>query len=107
MNRYGSNVGGGERNRDESQERGSATTDRGIGNQNSGEERSSRGPVLVERSNTSEQTARMLEASKIQPGDRQGRTRSGMANRPARAAAQVNSRNWRKLVPFTAALKSP
>lgn len=105
--RYGSNVGGGERNRDESQERGSETTDRGIGNKNSGEERSSRGPALVERSNAVEKTAMMLETSKVHSGNRQGRTRSGMANRPARAALQANLKNRRESVPFVAALKSP
>jgi len=40
--------------------------------QDSEEERSSRGPVLVVCSNTDGKTAMMLETSKIQSGDRQG-----------------------------------
>jgi hypothetical protein len=50
---------------------------------------------------------RALEDSKVRSGDRQGRTRCGLAKRPARAAAQVNHRNRRESVPFAAALKSP
>jgi len=105
--RYGSNVGGGRRDRDESQERGSETTDPGLWNKNSGEERSPRGPALVGRSNTVGKTAMVLESSKVRSGNRQGRTRCGMANKPARATSQVNQRNRRESVPFAAALKSP
>ena len=63
--------------------------------------------MLTERSNTSGQTAMKLETSmsnRVTGKDGRG---AGMANKPARAAPQVNQRNRRESVPFAAALKSP
>jgi len=105
--RYGSDVGGERNNRDESQERGSETTDRGLETRTLKRSEAHEGRYLSVVAIRAERRRRCLKSRRSSRVTDKDERAAGIARTPARAHAQMNHRNRRESVPFIAALKSP